>query len=181
MAPDASEPGSPPTSPSRTTTASSSATASYSPFTRQLHQLGLLLAGASFMAASVAVSRRSVIRRRIEAIPAFHTSNRMASRFDGTDRVGLATAALGLATLNVMSFGVLLTGGIAWAFDLCSVAELRERTQAAMRRPPANLDPAAEKEMEDMMRSLLDRLGMDSTPPEKPAAERANDEAPPNK
>ncbi|POR38967.1 Uncharacterized protein TPAR_00839 [Tolypocladium paradoxum] len=178
MAPNASEPASP-RSPSDNTP-SSSTTASYSPFTRQLHQLGLFLAGASFMAASVAVSRRSVIRRRLEAMPPFHTSNRAAARFDGTDRVGLATAALGLATLNVMSFGVLLTGGIAWAFDLCSVAELRERTQAALRRP-GNLDPAAEKEMEDMMKSLLDRLGMDSTPPENPADGGAKDEASPKK
>ncbi|KND86263.1 hypothetical protein TOPH_09109 [Tolypocladium ophioglossoides CBS 100239] len=134
------------------------------------------------MAASVAVSRRAVIRRRAETIPAFHTSNRMAARFDGTDRVGLATAALGLATLNVVSFGVLLTGGIAWAFDLCSVAELRHRTQAALRRPgrPGRPDPAADKDMEDVLKSLLDRLGMDSTP-EKPAPEAPNSEASPKK
>lgn len=157
--------------------AAAAATASYSPFTRKLHQLGLFFAGAAFMAASVAVSRRSVIRRRLETVPAFHTSNRAPARFDGADRVGLAAAALGLATLNVASFGVLLTGGIAWGFDLCSVAELRERTQAALRRPGnyRDADPAAEKELEDMMKTLLERLGMDATPPERPA-ERAAEE-----
>ena len=162
---------------------STPATAAYSPFTRKLHQIGLFFVGASFMAASVAVSRRSVIRRRLQTIPAFHTSNRAPARFDGTDRLGLAVSALGLATLNVMSFGVLLTGGIAWGFDLCSIAELRERTQAALRRPRSgNWDPADEKELEDMMKTLLDRLGMDSTPPESPAkpAEKPADGGPGN-
>ncbi|KAF4512740.1 hypothetical protein G6O67_000085 [Ophiocordyceps sinensis] len=164
----------PPPSPATTTT-------SYSPLTRQLRQMGLFVAGATFLAASVAVSRRSVMRRRLESLPAFHTSNRHASAFDGgSDRIGLATQALGLATLNVMSFGVLLTGGIGWGFDLCSVDELRQRTQAAIQRP-GNLDPAAEKEMEDMMKSLLERLGMDATPPEKPPTPGAGADVPPEK
>ncbi|KJZ79312.1 hypothetical protein HIM_01463 [Hirsutella minnesotensis 3608] len=141
-------------------------TREYSPLMRQVRQFGLFMAGASFMAASVAVSRRSVIRRRLEAMPAFHTSNRHAPGVDAADRVSMATQALGLATLNVVSFGVLLTGGIAWGFDLCSVAELRHRTQAALRRP-GNMDPEAEKEMEDMMKSLLEKLGMDASLPEK--------------
>ncbi|ODA78570.1 hypothetical protein RJ55_05952 [Drechmeria coniospora] len=153
------------------TTSATSSTASYSPATRRLHQLGLFFAGASFLAASIAVARRSVIRRKIEALPAFHTSNRLAFKpghgDDGADRVLLASHALGLATLNVMSFGVMLTGGIAWGWDLCSVAELRERTQAALQRP-GNEDPEAEREMEEMMKSLLEKLGMDATLPEKP-------------
>lgn len=161
-----------------TTTSSSSSTSAYSPFTRQLRQMGLFFAGATFLAASVAVSRRSVLRRRLESLPAFHTSNRHATAFDGTDRIGLATQALGLATLNVMSFGVLLTGGIGWGFDLCSVAELRQRTQAALQRP-GSMDPEAEKEMEEMMKSLLERLGMDATPPARPPMPGASADAPP--
>lgn len=157
-----------------------SSTAAYSPFVRQARQLGLFLAGASFLAASIAVARRSVLRRRIDAIPAFHTSNRHTKPFDGADRLGLATHALGLATLNVVSFGVMLTGGISWGFDLCSVAELRERTQAALQRP-GNLDPAAEKEMEGMMKSLLEKLGMDATLPGQPSTAEDKSEPVPKK
>lgn len=116
------------------------------------------------MAASVAVTRRAVIRRQREALPRFFSqSNRTARQLDGADRSALAAQAFGLATLNVASFGVMLTGGIAWAFDLCSVGDLRERTQAALRRPVREglLNPEDERQMEDMMDSLLQRLGMD--------------------
>lgn len=71
----------------------------------------------------------------------------------------MAVQALGLATLNVMSFGILLTGGLSYSFDLCNMGELRARTQAALRRP-GNFSDEDEKEMEKMMGSILDKLGM---------------------
>ncbi len=117
------------------------------------------------MAASVAITRRAVLRRQREALPHFFSqSNRPVRQLDGADRSALAAQAFGLATLNVASFGVMMTGGIAWAFDLCSVGELRERTQAALRRPAGEgglLNAQDEREMEEMMDSLLQRLGMD--------------------
>jgi len=177
MTPNKSEPASPQPSKSEPQPSPTSSTASYSPLMRQVREFGLFFAGASFLAASIAVSRRSVLRRRFDTLPPFHTSNRYTKPFDGSDRVSLATQALGLATLNVMSFGIMLTGGISWAFDLCSV---RQRTQAVLQRP-GNVDPEAEKEMEDMMRSLLDKLGMDSTPPEKPTPEDSKNEPPAKK
>ncbi|UNI24381.1 hypothetical protein JDV02_010132 [Purpureocillium takamizusanense] len=182
MTPSRSEPASSPQpsrpdAPAAAASPPTSSTASYSPLMRQVREFGLFFAGASFLAASIAVSRRSVLRRRFDTLPPFHTSNRHTKPFDGSDRVALATQALGLATLNVMSFGIMLTGGISWAFDLCSVEELRERTQAVVRRP-GKFDPEAEKEMEDMMKSLLDKLGMDSTLPEKSKAEDEKDEPP---
>ncbi|RDA91444.1 hypothetical protein CP533_6278 [Ophiocordyceps camponoti-saundersi (nom. inval.)] len=142
----------------------------WAPLRRQLHQLGLFVAGAGFLAASVAVSRRAVLRRRFEALPAFHTCNRSAPAADASDRFGLATQALGLATLNVCSFGVMLTGGIAWSFDLCSVAELRFRTQEVLRRSNANVDPEAEREMEEAMASLLQKFGWDTAVTDKPVS-----------
>ncbi|QUC20123.1 uncharacterized protein UV8b_04364 [Ustilaginoidea virens] len=126
---------------------------------RQAKQLGLLFAGAGFLALSVAVARRSVLRRQREGFPRFYSSNRAAARMDGAERSLLAVQALGLATLNVASFGVLLTGGLAWAFDLCSVGELRDRTRAALRRP-GRFSPQDERELEGMMGSLLDKMGM---------------------
>ncbi|PHH74364.1 hypothetical protein CDD80_3125 [Ophiocordyceps camponoti-rufipedis] len=153
----------------------------YTPFRRQLHQLGLFFAGAGFLAASIAVSRRAVLRRQLEALPGFHTSNRHAPPADASDRLGLAAQALGLATLNVCSFGILLTGGIAWAFDLCSVAELRHRTQEALRRPIASIDPDAEREMEEAMVSLMRKFGLDASLPDEPADTRRGDDPSTNK
>jgi hypothetical protein len=118
------------------------------------------------MAASVAVARRSVLRRRLESLPRFYFSNRTHPRtIDSADRGLLAAQALGLATLNVMSFGVMLVGGLSWAFDLSSVAELRHRTRAVLERNSGDVDSDQERELEEMMDSLLARLGM-----EKPAA-----------
>lgn len=71
--------------------------------------------------------------------------------------------ALGLATLNVMSFGIMLVGGVSWGFDLLSLSELRQRTRIALSRP-TGLSPEdekqAEQEMEKMMDNLMSRLGM---------------------
>ena len=136
-------------------------------WTRQLKQFGLFAAGAGFMAASVAISRRAVLRRRLDTLPKFYSSNRNKTVFDSSDRSLMAVQALGLATLNVMSFGVMLIGGISWAFDLSSVDELRARSQAAIRRPGI-VNPEDEEQLEQMMSDLLARLGMDKS--EKPEA-----------
>ncbi|KAJ4264026.1 hypothetical protein NW762_006065 [Fusarium torreyae] len=131
-----------------------------SPWARPFRQVGLLLTGAGFLAASVAISRRSVLRMRRESFPKFYSSNRHPVKVDSSDRSLLAVQALGLATLNVMSFGIMLVGGISWAFDLSSITELRERTQAAIRRPGL-VNPEDEKAMEEMMEDLMGKLGME--------------------
>jgi hypothetical protein len=135
--------------------------------------MGLLLAGAGFMAASVAVTRRAVVRRQLESYPRFYSSNRASVHIDSGERSLLAVQALGLATLNVMSFGVMLTGGIGYSFDLCNLRELRERTQAAL-RSPGHFSPEDEKEMEKMMSSILEKLGMH---PEEKEKENENGKA----
>lgn len=111
------------------------------------------------MAASVAVTRRAVLRRQLESYPRFYSSNRASLHIDPGERSLMAVQALGLATLNVTSFGIMMTGGLAYSFDLCNIGELRERTQAALRRP-GNFSPEDEKEMEKMMGSILEKLGM---------------------
>ncbi|KAK6714154.1 hypothetical protein SNK04_005107 [Fusarium graminearum] len=133
---------------------------------RSIRQMGLLLTGAGFLAASVAVSRRSVLRMRKDSLPKFYSSNQNPIKVDMGERSFLAAQALGLATLNVMSFGVMLVGGISWAFDLASIAELRERTQAAVRRP-GSVNPEDEKAMEELMEELMGKLGMEK--PQKPS------------
>ncbi|CVK91092.1 uncharacterized protein FMAN_09238 [Fusarium mangiferae] len=140
---------------------------------RSIRQFGLLLTGAGFLAASVAVSRRSVLRMRHDSFPKFYTSNRHQVKFDSGDRSLLAVQALGLATLNVMSFGVMLVGGISWAFDLSSIEELRQRTQAVTRRP-GMVSPEDEKAMEELIEGLMGKMGMEK--PQKPSAISQEDE-----
>lgn len=72
----------------------------------------------------------------------------------------MAVQALGLATLNVISFGVMLVGGVSWGFDVSNLGELRARSQAALRKPGI-VNPEDEEQMEQMMSDLLGRLGMD--------------------
>ncbi|KAM5346834.1 hypothetical protein ACJ41O_009839 [Fusarium nematophilum] len=148
---------------------------SASPWARQFKQLGLFFAGAGFLAASVAISRRSVLRRRLDSFPKFYSSNRQPVRFDSADRSLLAVQALGLATLNVTSFAVMLIGGISWGFDLCSIQELQERSRAAIRRPGL-VNPEDEKALEEMMDDLMGRLGVEKPKPsDKPADGSKND------
>ncbi|KAH8171857.1 hypothetical protein LIA77_08624 [Sarocladium implicatum] len=141
-------------------TTTTTTTTPQDPLSRNIRQLGLFLSGAAFMAASVLITRRSVVRRQIDAFPKFYTSNRHPARYDPSDRSLLAVQAFGLATLNVMSFGVLLIGGITWGWDLCSLAELRERSRAATRRPGKKVDPEEEKALKEMMDGLLAKIGM---------------------
>ncbi|ATY59997.1 hypothetical protein A9K55_005708 [Cordyceps militaris] len=142
-----------------------SRTAHLTPLQRQAKQLSLLVLGAGFMAASVAVTRRAVVRRQLEAVPRFfHSSYVAAGSVDSAARSSLAAQALGLATLNVAAFGVLLVAGTAWSFDLCSVAELQARTQMVVQRRGAGsgvLAPEEEREVDNMVASFMERLGMD--------------------
>ena len=129
-----------------------------SPLVRNVRQLGLCLAGAGFMAASIAISRRSVVRMRTATFPKFYISNRSPpNKGDSADRGLIAVQALGLATLNVMSFGVFLVGGISWAFDLSSVRELRQRTRAHLEKP-TNMSTEDEKKMEEELEKILDSV-----------------------
>lgn len=134
-------------------------------WSRPLKQFSLFFLGAAFTAASIGVSRRSVIRRQRESFPKFYSSNTPGPQ-DGNSSEGasLGIHALGLATLNVTSFAVLLTGGLSWAFDLSSVDELRVKTQASLKRPGGEVSPEDEKEFEQMIDNLMDKLGMDKTP-----------------
>jgi hypothetical protein len=139
------------------------------PFQRHVRQLGLFMAGAGFLAASVAITRRSVIRMRADTFPSFYASNRNPTIVNSSDRGLIAVRALGLATLNVVSFGIMLVGGISWGFDLVSLSELRQRTRLALSRPTglsAEDEKQAEEQMEKMMDDLMSRLGMKKPEPE---------------
>ncbi|KAH8199752.1 hypothetical protein TruAng_006097 [Truncatella angustata] len=123
---------------------------------RSLSQLGIFFAGAGFLALSTAITRRAIARKHISGIPLFYEqSNNPVSKITG-DGGFVAVEALGLATLNTMSFGIMATGGVSWAFDISSVGELRAAAQKHTRANLGEADEAAEQEIAKYFSDLLE-------------------------
>ena len=93
---------------------------------RSVKQLRLFLAGCTFFTLSAFITRRALARKYVSTFPRFyHPSNQPPSvtingRLD-------AYEALSIATINVISFAVMMTGGTLWAFDISSMDELRQK------------------------------------------------------
>lgn len=137
---------------------------------RALNQLGLFAVGSAFMLASIFVTRRSVARKTAAALPkSFQPNVRTPPRGGDSLRGGapdtqaeggiIAAQALGLATLNVFSFGIMATGGVAFALDLSSVEDLKRYTKAKMYGASGRPDGDAEREMEIWAAGLLAKAG----------------------
>lgn len=145
-------------------------------FRRSAKQLGLFFAGAGFLALSTMVTRRAVARKIAEASPRlFQPSNhglRPAPRNaeeKGQDQL-VAAEALGLATLNVFGFGITLTGGLMWAFDISNLEDLRTKARAELYGPNGVVDEEAEKEIEEWIADVLsrkDKKNEEGTQPKK--------------
>ncbi len=88
-----------------------------------------------------------------------------ATREDAPHGSFLAAEALNLATLNVVSFFMMITGGVAWALDLSSVGDLRTRVQQYTRGPALDgstgttrlTDEEADREVEEWAARILNR------------------------
>ncbi|KAL2757786.1 hypothetical protein ACRALDRAFT_1061085 [Sodiomyces alcalophilus JCM 7366] len=164
----ASPPGPQSPSPSSSTSAASSS----SPSTRadngifsrrSMRQLGMFFAGAGFTLVSAMVTRRAIVRKKIAAFPKFfHPSYAPAGPQVNPEGAMIAFEALGLATLNVISVGIMTTGGLSWALNMSSVEELRERSRRSLYGPTGQPAEVSEREMEEftaMLPMLLSQLG----------------------
>ncbi|KAH7037124.1 uncharacterized protein B0I36DRAFT_358870 [Microdochium trichocladiopsis] len=122
---------------------------------RSLSQLGLFAAGASFLALSTLITRRAVSRKLRITRPHFYTqSNRPVDKVD-SDGSLIAVEALGLATLNVVGFGIMLTGGIAWGFDISGIDDLRSMARRQFGPAGGRTDEEAEREVEEWVAKVL--------------------------
>ncbi|KAI2472330.1 hypothetical protein F4781DRAFT_428581 [Annulohypoxylon bovei var. microspora] len=122
---------------------------------RSLNQLGLFFGGAGFMFLSTFITRRSVARKVMVTVPKFfNQSNRPASKIQ-SDSSLIALEALNLATLNVMGFGIMTTGGLAWAFDVSSVDDLRKMARRGYGHHGGQTDEEAEREIEEWIAGVL--------------------------
>lgn len=120
-------------------------------------QLTLLFGGSAFLALSIAVTRRSVHKRRIGMIPAFYHPNTRPPAVPVNGAID-AIEALNLATLNTVAFAMLLVGGGMFALDVCSVGELRVKARAS--GDWSETQRAAEEEFEEWVVGVLARKEM---------------------
>ncbi|RYP69981.1 hypothetical protein DL771_005772 [Monosporascus sp. 5C6A] len=122
---------------------------------RSMKQLGLFVAGAGFLSLSVLATRRAIARKRLATIPKFyHPSNRPVNTTN-SDSSLIALEALNLATLNVMGFGIMCTGGIAWAFDISSLDDLRSMARGHIGPSGSHIDEEAEREVAEWIAKVL--------------------------
>ncbi|KAI0445808.1 hypothetical protein F4803DRAFT_108129 [Xylaria telfairii] len=122
---------------------------------RSLKQLGLFWAGAGFLSLATFITRRSVARKTLATIPKFYTpSNRPVSTI-GSDGSLIALEALNLATLNVVGFAIMMTGGFSWALDVSSIDDLRQMARKHIGPPGGRTDEEAEREVEEWVAKVL--------------------------
>ncbi|KAK8074917.1 hypothetical protein PG997_009580 [Apiospora hydei] len=122
---------------------------------RSMKQLGLFFGGAVFLSLSTLITRRAVARKlRVTQPRFFIPSNKPANKLDGDNSL-IAVEALGLATLNVFGFGIMATGGLSWAFDVSTVAELRGMARKTLGEDGSRTDEEAEREVEEWVAKVL--------------------------
>ncbi|WYZ39184.1 hypothetical protein EsH8_III_001098 [Colletotrichum jinshuiense] len=123
-------------------------------------QLGLFFAGAGFFLFSTMITRRAVTRKQLAAFPKFYQPSHSPAGKQGNPEGSLiALEALNLATLNVVSFAIMMTGGTAWAFDISSVQDLRYMARRSIQGAAGQTDEAAEREFEEWAAKVLTKFG----------------------
>ncbi|TVY94461.1 Altered inheritance of mitochondria protein [Lachnellula willkommii] len=122
---------------------------------RSRRQLGLFFAGAGFFAVSMAITRRSLVRRYKATIPKFYQpNNRPGFEVNGAME---AFEALNIATINVLSVSMMVSGGFLWALDISSLDDMRRKVRINMGMDASREDSEAEEEIEEMIATILAR------------------------
>ncbi|KAJ5780398.1 hypothetical protein N7457_005558 [Penicillium paradoxum] len=92
--------------------------------------LKLLLGGMTFFALSLLVTRRAFHKKRIACMPQYYTSSVYHQPFSNSAMD--AFEALNLATLNVISFGLMAGGAVGYALDINGLEDLRKFVRAGL-------------------------------------------------
>ncbi|KAF4548513.1 Hypothetical protein D9617_27g044800 [Elsinoe fawcettii] len=125
---------------------------------RSRQQFSIFAIGASFVVLSSVITRRALVRKWASVQPAglFSPSNKVKDANGSLD----AAEALGLATLNVCSFGVMAVGGGLWAFDISNIEELRAKVRKGMdiEGGDGKTEAEAEEDIEEWLGVVLARL-----------------------
>lgn len=87
-------------------------------------------------------------------IPKFYQPNNQPVEFNGAME---AFEALNIATINVLSVGMMATGGLLWALDISSMDDMRRKVRSNRVVRAGSDDKEAEKEIEELVATLLAR------------------------
>ncbi|EYE96089.1 uncharacterized protein EURHEDRAFT_432470, partial [Aspergillus ruber CBS 135680] len=118
--------------------------------------LKLLLAGTTFLTLSLYLTRRALRSRRLTSIPPYYTS----STYHHPPVNGALDAfeAFNLATINVVSFAMVGTGGVMWKLGVNDVEDARRITRRfIVEEGTGQGDAEAEKAIE---RWVVETLGL---------------------
>jgi len=125
---------------------------------RSARQLGLFFAGAGFVGLSSIITRRSLVRRYKATMPKFYQQSNRPHEVNGAVE---AFEALNIATINVISVGMMLTGGALWALDISSVEDMRREVRGGIGVDAGGrTDKEAEEEIEEWLASVFARKDM---------------------
>jgi hypothetical protein len=116
--------------------------------------LGLFFAGAGFFAVSSIITRRSLLRRYKATVPKFYQPSNRANEVNGAIE---AFEALNIATINVLSVGMMLGGGLLYALDISSLDDMRRQVRTSIGVDGPRTDEDAEKEIEEWIASVLNK------------------------
>ncbi|KAI5922309.1 hypothetical protein F4810DRAFT_291794 [Camillea tinctor] len=122
---------------------------------RSLKQLSIFFAGAGFLSLSTLITRRAIVRKRIATIPKFYTQSNMPVHKMDSDGPFMAMEALNLATLNIVSFAIMATGGVGWAFDISNIDDLRRKARRHIGPAGGKTDEEAEREIEEWVAKVI--------------------------
>ncbi|KAL4778681.1 hypothetical protein BJX76DRAFT_352423 [Aspergillus varians] len=116
----------------------------------------LFFGGALFFTLSLFATRRALTRRLKASIPPYYTS---AVYHKPEVNGGMeAFEALHLATINVLSFSMMASGGVLWAMGINGLEDMRayvKKTMTSGGRELTGSDQELEKEVEDWVRRYL--------------------------
>jgi len=110
------------------------------------------------------ITRRSLVRRYKATVPKFYQPNNRLNEVNGAME---AFEALNIATINVLSVGMMFTGGLLYAFDISSIDDMKRTVRSrigvdAIRsgQDVGRSDHDVEKEIEQWFATVLERKGM---------------------
>ena len=106
----------------------------------------ILAAGLSFFALSLLITRRSFLRKRLAAKPSFYTDSaaNTAAQSQRTSGAMEAVEALNIATINVLSVGMMGLGSAMWYLGIEDMSDARRVMRSGM-----GVDEQSEEEQQE--------------------------------
>lgn len=118
--------------------------------------LKLLFGGMTFFALSVLVTKRAFNKKRIACIPSFYTSSTYHQPHSNSAMD--AFEALNLATLNVISFGIMAGGAAGYALNINNIEDMRKFVRAGLQGgsdTPVKSDEELEQDVTEWVSKVL--------------------------